>query len=506
MTITPTNLNEILDWLRQFAPAAQLSSDSRSVAPGDVFLAYPGDSGDGRRFIAAAIARGAQAVLFDDRDFARNDGWSVPHLAVADLKLAAGHIANAYYGRPDADMYTVAVTGTNGKTSSAQWIGNALSRLGQPTAVIGTLGVSLYQLGKSGASDETGYTTPDAVLLQRKLGVLHAAGAGALAIEASSIGLDQGRLNGLHIDVAVFTNFTRDHLDYHGDMAAYEVAKTRLFDWPGLHHGVVNLDDEMGLRLAHAYQDKLQLLGYTLQDAGALPDIPGIVILRATDIRSRHASTEFQLGTPYGSTTVKINMVGRFNVSNALGVLGVLLAKSVELNAAVSAIEALTPAPGRMQQLGGADAPMIVIDYAHTPDALEKTLAALRQVAQERHGQLWCVFGCGGDRDPGKRPQMGAISQAADHVVVTSDNPRSENPHKIIEQILAGMTSTPQAIDDRGAAILSAVRHAARNDVILLAGKGHESYQEVMGKKHAFSDADHVALALAARATMGRAL
>ncbi|MFC3108628.1 UDP-N-acetylmuramoyl-L-alanyl-D-glutamate--2,6-diaminopimelate ligase [Undibacterium arcticum] len=506
MTITPTNLNEILDWLREVAPGAQLSSDSRSIAQGDVFLAYPGDSADGRHFIADAIARGAQAVLFDGTDFDWNDDWNVPHLALADLKLAAGHVANAYYGRPDADMYTVAVTGTNGKTSSAQWIGNALSRLEQSTAVIGTLGVSLYQHGESGAHDETGYTTPDAVLLQRKLAALHAAGASALAIEASSIGLDQGRLNGLHVDVAVFTNFTRDHLDYHGDMASYEVAKTRLFDWPGLRYGVVNLDDEMGLRLAHAYQDKLTLIGYTLQDDGEVPNLPGVVILRATDIRSRHAGTEFQLDTPYGSSAVKINMVGRFNVSNVLGVLGVLLAKAVDLHAAVGALEALTPAPGRMQQLGGADAPMIVIDYAHTPDALEKTLAALRQVAQERHGQLWCVFGCGGDRDPGKRPQMGAIAQAADHVVVTSDNPRSENAHQIIEQILAGMTSTPQAIDDRAAAILSAVRHAEKNDVILLAGKGHESSQEVMGKKLSFSDTDHAALALAARATMGRAL
>jgi UDP-N-acetylmuramoyl-L-alanyl-D-glutamate--2,6-diaminopimelate ligase len=506
MTMPPTNLNEILDWLREVAPAAQLSSDSRSIAQGDVFLAYPGDSADGRRFIADAIARGAQAVLFDGKDFDWNDAWNVPHLARADLKLVAGHVANAYYGRPDADLYTVAVTGTNGKTSSAQWIGNALSRLGQATAVIGTLGVSLFQHGESGISEETGYTTPDAVLLQRKLAALHAAGANALAIEASSIGLDQGRLNGLHVDVAVFTNFTRDHLDYHGDMATYEVAKTRLFDWPGLRHGVLNLDDAMGLRLAQAYQDKLPLIGYTLQDADQLPSLAGVVTLRATAIRSRHAGTEFQLDTPNGSAVVKINMVGRFNVSNALGVLGVLLAKGISLNAAVGALEALTPAPGRMQQLGGADAPMIVIDYAHTPDALEKTLAALRQVAQERHGQLWCVFGCGGDRDPGKRPQMGAIAQAADHVVVTSDNPRSENPHQIIEQILAGMTLKPQAIDDRGAAILSAVRHAAKNDVILLAGKGHESYQEVMGKKHAFSDADHAALALAARATMGRAL
>ncbi|MGH8808513.1 MAG: Mur ligase family protein, partial [Noviherbaspirillum sp.] len=386
-------------------------------------------------------------------------------------------------------------------------LGSALSRLDQPTAVIGTLGVGLFRRGDHAGFSTTGYTTPDAVLLQRKLAQLRNAGAQALAIEASSIGLDQGRLNGMHFNVALFTNFTRDHLDYHGDMDAYEAAKKTLFDWPGLQHAVINADDDMGLRLI-AYLQKqrpsLPITGYTVTGR----DIAGIAMLRASDIRTSQGGTAFRLDAPAGTTPVRTQLVGQFNVSNVLGILGVLLAKGIDLKSAVDAAEALTAVPGRMQQLGGQEAPLVVIDYAHTPDALEKTLATLRQVAQQRSGRLWCVFGCGGDRDPGKRPQMGAVSQAADHIIVTSDNPRSEDPAAILAQIVAGIDvaklakGEPHVIEDRAAAILWAVRHAAKNDVVLLAGKGHEPYQEIKGKKLPFLDADHAALALAARATM----
>jgi UDP-N-acetylmuramoyl-L-alanyl-D-glutamate--2,6-diaminopimelate ligase len=280
-----------------------------------------------------------------------------------------------------------------------------------------------------------------------------------------------------------------------------------------LKTAVLNLDDPAGLRLVNHLKTRfgsaLPLIGYTLHDAAARPAIDGVAILRASQFKSRNAGTDFHLESPYGGATVKTGLVGHFNISNALAVLGALLAKGTMLRSALDAIEALTPAPGRMQQVGGQDAPMVVIDYAHTPDALEKTLGALRQVANERGGQLWCVFGCGGDRDPGKRPQMGAISQVAEHVLVTSDNPRSEEPGAIIAQIVAGMDashpgSTIQAIEDRAAAILSAIKHAAKADVILVAGKGHEPYQEIKGRKMPFSDAEHAALALAARATMMR--
>ncbi len=510
------DIEQVRQWIGQVAPKAQLASDSRRIKRGDVFFAYPSQTADGRAFIGAAIAQGAAAILFEQQGFDWNEAWTVPHLAVQGLKSSAGPIAHAVYNAPDSAMFSVGVTGTNGKTSCALWLGQALSRLGTQTAVIGTLGAALCKARGEVEFDVTGYTTPDAVLLARTLAEMRDAGAAALAIEVSSIGLDQGRVLGMHFDVALLTNLTRDHLDYHGDMARYEAAKTQLFDWPGLRTAVVNLDDAMGLRLIDYLKNKpgnqVALVGYTLADESARPAIDGVAILRASQLRSRHAGTDFHLECPQGAALVKTSLIGRFNISNALAVLGALLAKGVGLRVAQEAIEALTPAPGRMQQLGGQDAPMVVIDYAHTPDALEKTLAALRQVAQERGGQLWCVFGCGGDRDPGKRPQMGAIAQMADHALVTSDNPRSEDPHAIIAQILAGMDGTDggssacvvQAIEDRASAILSAVKHAAKPDVILLAGKGHEPYQEIKGKKLAFSDADHAALALAARATMMR--
>jgi UDP-N-acetylmuramoyl-L-alanyl-D-glutamate--2,6-diaminopimelate ligase len=504
---------DISQWIRQAAPQGRLASDSRRVKAGDVFFAYPGEAGDGRAFIGAAIAQGAAAVVFEDRGFTWDAAWNVPHLAVADLKQNAGPIAHAFHAMPDAAMFTVGVTGTNGKTSCAVWLGQAMARLGSPTAVIGTLGVGLFKGRAEPVFDVTGYTTPDAVLLAGKVAAMRDAGASALAIEVSSIGLEQGRALGMHFDVALFTNLTRDHLDYHGDMDSYEAAKLKLFEWPGLKAAVLNLDDAAGLRLVAHLQARfgaaLPLIGYTLQDQAAQPDIAGVAMLRASQFRSRHAGTDFHLESPYGAATIKTQLVGHFNISNALAVLGALMVKGVALRAAVDAIEALTPAPGRMQQVGGQEAPMVVIDYAHTPDALEKTLLALRQVAQERGGQLWCVFGCGGDRDPGKRPQMGAISQLAEHVLVTSDNPRSEEASAIIAGIVAGMdaahaTSTFLAIEDRAAAILSAIKHAAKPDVILLAGKGHEPYQEIKGRKMPFSDADHAALALAARVTMMR--
>jgi UDP-N-acetylmuramoyl-L-alanyl-D-glutamate--2,6-diaminopimelate ligase len=509
MLTTTAQLSELLAWLHATAPGARLSSDSRSIAQGDVFLAYPGDTADGRAYIAQAIGQGAQAVLYEENaaSFSWNPDWNVAHRAVSDLKNNAGHIANAWYGTPDAGMFTVAVSGTNGKTSCSQWLGRAFSRLGEPTVVVGTLGIALFESGEPGAFKTTGFTTPDAVVLQRALAECRDAGATALAIEASSIGLDQGRLNGMHFDVALFTNFTRDHLDYHGDMAAYETAKTMLFDWNGLRHAVINLDDAMGSRLIQRLKQSASpaaIIGYTLTGQ----EVEGIPCLRATEIRSSHAGTVFQLDSQFGSAQVKIQLVGQFNVSNILGILGVLLARGVAWQSAIDVIESLSAVPGRMQQLGGQDNPLVVIDYAHTPDALEKTLDALRPVAQQRGGRLWCVFGCGGDRDPGKRAQMGAIAATADQIIVTSDNPRNEEAGAIIAQIVEGLKSAQiqqtqmNVIEDRAAAILWAVRQSAKSDVVLIAGKGHEDYQEIKGKKLPFLDADHAALALAARATM----
>jgi UDP-N-acetylmuramoyl-L-alanyl-D-glutamate--2,6-diaminopimelate ligase len=507
-----------LDWLNKVASSAagtvagnaaapQISADSRRIAPGDIFFAFPGDAADGRRFIADAIERGAAAVLYDSGDFAWDAHIDLPHLGMADLKPQSGVIANAYYGTPDRDMFTVAVTGTNGKTSCAYWLANALSQLQQkpaaPAAVIGTLGIGTFANGVVSRIEATGYTTPDAVLLQRKLAELRTLRVAAVALEASSIGLAQGRISGLHIDAALFTNLTRDHLDYHGSMADYGAAKTILFDRPELQHGVVNLDDALGVQLALRLRQRgTPVTGYSLQNAETAA-VDGVPVLRASAIRVGHVGTVFQVDSPFGSGTVKSQLIGQFNISNLLGVLGVLLAKGTPWNAAIAAVSALKPAPGRMQQLGGHDAPLVIIDYAHTPDAMLKTLAALREMAEQRHGKLWCVFGCGGDRDTGKRAEMGRASELADQVVLTSDNPRSEPPLAIIEQTQRGMQKlTPHILEDRATAILWSVRHAGKHDVVLLAGKGHEMYQEINGKKQPFLDADHAALALAARATM----
>ena len=496
---------DIANWIRQAAPQAELASDSRAIREGDVFFAYPGDETDGRSYITHALARGAAAVIHEAADFEWNAEWKLRHLAVEGLREQAGFIAAQYYGEPDRGMTTIAVTGTNGKTSCTQWLGRLLSRLGQQTAVIGTLGVGMFRNGSAGEFAPTGYTTPDAVLLQRTLAALQKDGARALAIEASSIGLHQGRMAGMHVDTALFTNFTRDHLDYHGDMAAYEEAKAMLFDWPGLRHAIINLDDAMGLRLIERMkrrQSRTTIIGYTLNGVA----VDGIDTLSASDIRSTQAGTSFQLAHRLGNVLVKSQVVGRFNVSNLLGVIGVLLAQGVKWSNSIGAIEALTPVPGRMQQLGGGEAPLVIIDYAHTPDALEKVLASLRGVANERGGELWCIFGCGGDRDSGKRPQMGKAAAAADHVIVTTDNPRSEEPMAIIDQILPGFVGAgkkPQVIEDRATAILWAGHHAAKQDVILIAGKGHEAYQEVKGRKLPFLDADHAALALSSRAMKG---
>lgn len=503
INVTNTLVHHILEWMRQhLAPTAQLTSDSREIQMGDAFFAFPivAGKGDGRAFIQSAVERGAAIIVFEESVELAPADIDVPHLAVKDLITLVGAISSAWYGHPDQDMINVAVTGTNGKTSCSQWIAKALSMQAMPCAVIGTLGVGTYRDGVIANLQETGFTTPDAIQLQRRLANLRSNGAQALAIEASSIGLHQGRLNALHFDVALFTNLTRDHLDYHQSMEAYAAAKEALFNWPGLQTAVINADDAFGLELIQRLpttNPSLQILAYGI-DVDIDISMP---ILRASQLKTTHTGTQFYLDSAYGTGIVKTQTIGRFNVSNILGVLGVLLVRGISWDRAIATIEKLTSVQGRMQQLGSAGQAMVVVDYAHTPDALEKTLETLQQVAQERQGNLWCVFGCGGDRDPGKRPQMGKIAQMAQHVVVTSDNPRTEDPDKIIQDIVQGMSGTPQTIADRASAILYAVKHAQVNDVILIAGKGHETYQEINGKKWPFSDEEHAMLALATVAT-----
>ncbi|PRF30138.1 UDP-N-acetylmuramoyl-L-alanyl-D-glutamate--2,6-diaminopimelate ligase [Burkholderia multivorans] len=492
-----------LAWLRQHvAPAAQLHADTRSLRAGDVFVAYAVDGADNRAFIADALARGAAAVLYQPEGLAATPNAPVA-LAVPALDQLAGEIASGWYGDPSDGLLAIGVTGTNGKTTCTQWIAAALTALHQPCAIIGTLGS-----GMPGHLVPTGFTTPDAPQLQRSLAQLRDGGAQAVAMEVSSHALHQGRVNGTAFDIAVFTNLTQDHLDYHRTFEAYEAAKAKLFAWRGLRAAVVNRDDAAGRRLLEKLAGRVRTIAYRIGDTQQALDADRELV--ALDVRATATGTAFRLRSSWGDADVEVGTLGTFNVSNLLAVLGALLAADVPFDAALAEIARLEPVNGRMQRLGGRlqnDEPLVVIDYAHTPDALEKTLDALRPIAVARGGRLVCMFGCGGDRDATKRPLMGAIAERlADDVVVTSDNPRSEDPQAIIDQIVAGMTAPDRArrIEDRASAILQAVRGAAREDVVVLAGKGHEATQEIMGKKRAFSDQDHARLALAARATHGK--
>ena len=468
----------------------RLASDSRRCAPGVAFFAYPGAAADGRAHIPDAIRRGAAGVLWEEAGFAWREEWGVPNAPVRGLKAQAGVLAHAFYGRPSEALWTCGVTGTNGKTSCSQWIAAALSGAGAKCGVLGTLGA-----GFPGALADAGNTTPDALELHRMLAGMRRDGAAAVAMEVSSHGLDQGRANGVAFDCALFTNLTHDHLEYHGTMQAYAAAKARLFDAEALACAVLNLDDAFGVQLAQRCAARgLRTIGYSLSSAAVAPGSVTEFVAAA-----RIAAERLELATSWGSAEVEFRPLGRFNVANALGVLGCLLAYGLPFGRAVAALAALPPVPGRMQRVG--DAPLTVIDYAHSPDALEKALQALRPVAQARGGQLVVVFGAGGDRDRSKRAPMGtAASRLADRIVLTSDNPRSEDPLAILREIEAGVTA-PHAVEpDRARAVESAIGGAADADVVLIAGKGHESWQEVAGRREPFSDAQVARSALVRRA------
>lgn len=495
------DVNAVLDWLRAVPAAAghHLQLDSRRVEVGDVFVAVPGALVDGRAYIAGAVAKGAAAVIAEAKDF-DPPALSVPLLTVPGLAAQLGAIAAGWYGTPSVGITSVGVTGTNGKTSCSHWIAQGLSFTGTRCAVIGTVGSGFAGEPMHGAT----LTTPDAVSLQRDLRRLVDAGARAVAMEVSSIGLDQGRVNGMHYDIAVFTNLTRDHLDYHGSMAAYEAAKTRLFDWPTLKAAVVNLDDSMGLRLMQRLATReLKRIGYTLRDARA----DGLTLrLAAEDIRTQPLGLAFTLCVGERRLPIKVPLVGEFNVANLLAVSGALVAAGVAIDALPALLPRLTPPAGRMQREGGIDAPLAVIDYAHTPDAIVQALSALRPLAAARGGKLWIVFGAGGDRDPGKRAPMGsAAASGADHLVITSDNPRTESPAAIVDAVAAGVPAGVRCeqIVDRAQAIAHALLHATDADVVLIAGKGHEDYQEIHGVRQPFSDADHARAVLMRRGRGG---
>ncbi len=478
-----------------------LTADSRAVTPGDLFLAYPGHAGrvDGRGFIGDAIRRGASAVLWERADFVWNPQWKIANAGVADLKAQAGPLAGAVFGAPSEHLKMIGVTGTNGKTSVTQWLAQVLEACAMPCGAIGTLG------NRFGACMEDAVnTTPDAVIVQRTLKRMRDAGAAACAMEVTSIALDQARVAGVAFDIAVFTNFTRDHLDYHGSMQAYEAAKTRLFTSAGLEHAVINIDDPMGVRLMAKIGGSVRRIAYCIAgESQAVAQVEDEGRLVASALRHVAAGCEFTLACDWGGARVAVPVWGAFNVANVLAVIAAALAAGAPFARVIEAVGWLKPVAGRMNVVagtsisggtsaaGGKGAPLVIIDYAHTPDALAQVLAALRPVARARGGRLAVVFGCGGDRDPGKRPLMGEIAtRLADKVVLTSDNPRGEDPLRILDQIAAGVPAA-QRDPDRARAISAAIVAAEVADVVLIAGKGHETTQEIGGRKLPFSD--HVA-------------
>ena len=517
MSGTSVAATDALGWLRQVAPSVfadrrDLHLDNRCLKRGDVFLAVRGHHVDGRKYLPAAAASGAAAALVDAEGWNEIDFSSTtsvfPTRAVKDLRSVIGPLAAEFYRRPSEHLLSIGVTGTNGKTSSTQWIAQLLTGTGRRCAVIGTIGVGFADEPLTGTS----LTTPDPVSLQREVRALLDAGAQALAMEVSSIGLEQGRLNGMKVDVALFTNLTRDHLDYHGTMQRYEAAKSLLFDWPTLSHAVINLDDAAGRRLIPRLAERgVDVIGYSVSmaDAGETRiESPIAHRLAARAIRATSHGLAFEVDLDGYSIPIEVPLVGQFNVENLLGVLGVMQACGIDFARAVAALPQLHPPLGRMQQVVMPAAPLAVIDYAHTPDALAKALAALRPLAEARRlqgggGKLWVVFGAGGDRDAGKRAPMGAAAaQGADVVIVTSDNPRSENAEAVASQVAAGAANARELITvvDRTRAIAHAIANAGPTDVVLIAGKGHESYQIIGAERLPFSDLSQARAALARRA------
>ncbi|MFJ3523650.1 UDP-N-acetylmuramoyl-L-alanyl-D-glutamate--2,6-diaminopimelate ligase [Pseudomonas sp. NPDC090203] len=478
----PFNLSKIFAQSDRDLLIRELTLDSRKVRPGDLFLAIPGLKVDGRDHITDAIAHGAAAIAYEVEGAKVLPITDIPMIPVKGLAAQLSDIAGRFYGDPSRGMHLVGVTGTNGKTSVTQLIAQALDKLGLHCGLIGTLGTGFYSELKSGI-----HTTPDPISVQSTIYDLKKAGAKAIAMEVSSHGLDQGRVTALAFDVAVMTNLSRDHLDYHGTMEAYAAAKAKLFAWNDLRCRVVNLDDDFGRQLA-GEQHASRLITYSQEDSSAY--------LFCRDAVFDDDGVRATLVTPQGDHLLRSSLLGRFNLSNVLAAVGALMGLDYPLSDILKVLPSLEGPVGRIQRLGGGKRPLVVVDYAHTPDALEKVLVALRPHAK---GQLACLFGCGGDRDRGKRPLMAeVVERLADKVLVTDDNPRTEDAARIFDDIRAGFTSADSVafVAGRGQAIAQIIAQADAADVIVLAGKGHEDYQEIDGERHPFSDLEEAAKAL----------
>lgn len=457
-----------------------LCMDSRNVQDGDVFFATAGAASHGLDYIDVAVAQGAVAVVYEPTDGLDMPSAVIPLVAVEHLSARAGELANRFYFEASEHLALVGITGTNGKTSVSHYLAQALTEAGMPCALVGTLGVGFH-----GALEHTGYTTPDAVSVHKSIRQLKRQGAQALAMEVSSHALVQGRVNAVHFDVAVFTNLSRDHLDYHGDMEAYGEAKRRLIEMPGLRAAVINLDDELGRRWLERMPADVSPVPFSLSATES--DEP---VLTASHLSATAQGNCFELSWQGETVGIETSLMGDFNVQNLLATAGAMLALGYPLKRIAPALKHVTPVSGRMETLSGAGKPLAVVDFAHTPDALEKALVALRKHCA---GTLVCVFGCGGDRDAGKRPEMAKVAEhMADVVVVTDDNPRTESPEHIANDILQGFVApaSVRVIHDRREAILCALEECGVNDAVLVAGKGHESYQLIGKEKLPFSDQD----------------
>ena len=468
-----------------------LALDSRKVKPGDLFFACKGVNDDGTKYIDAAIENGAVAILSDtveDRH-ACPDARSVPIFYYPDLHKIIGNVAAKFYGYPAEKMTIIGVTGTNGKTSITQFIAKALGMFGKKCGIIGTIGV--------GFPDElvnTGLTTPDAITVQSTLFDFLKEGAEAVAIEASSHSLVQNRLQSVSFKIGIFTNLTRDHLDYHRTFDEYFLAKKILFQFPSLEHALINIDDEYGRKLITSLPKNITAIGYSA--SGNTLKNNNFPLIQTSNIKILPNGFELNVLTPWGEGELHSTLLGRFNIDNLLAVLGALCVMGFDFNAVVKTLEKLTTVRGRMEALGGGAKPLVVIDYAHTPDALLKALLSLREHC---HGKLICVFGCGGDRDRGKRPIMGEMAERySDYFIITNDNPRTEDEKQIMHDILAGLSSPNLAhIEyDREKAINFAIKSANAGDVVLIAGKGHEDYQILGKEKIHFDDVEKSVIAL----------
>ncbi|WP_426690115.1 UDP-N-acetylmuramoyl-L-alanyl-D-glutamate--2,6-diaminopimelate ligase [Rhodanobacter ginsengiterrae] len=454
-----------------------LALDSRRVARGDAFFALNGTQAHGITFAAGAVQRGARVVLAEAPAVDDVAALEVPVLWIDGLHEQVSEIAARFYERPSEALRMVGVTGTNGKTSCVQLLAQALTLLGHRAASIGTLGAGVH-----GQLHEGERTTPDAISVQAQLAAFRDDRVSHVAMEVSSHALVQGRVAAVDFEVAAFTNLTRDHLDYHGSMEAYGAAKASLFAWPGLRSAVINADDTFGCELATRVPEGVQKLRFSMAGDGDAE-------IAASDIVTSVEGLAFHLRTPWGTRAIRSHLLGRFNVANLLAVVGCLGALGEPFARIVDAVAQLQPVNGRMSRLGGAPGqPLVVVDYAHTPDALEQALNAVRAHCA---GKLICVFGCGGERDVGKRPLMGEIAaRLADVAIVTDDNPRGEDGDAIVAQIVAGMTAAPAMTveRDRAQAIADALQLAHAGDVVLIAGKGHETYQDGATGKHPFDD------------------